>query len=172
MPKLPLPCNGSFLSFKLNPNTMKYLLIFLFSCLSLCTNAQIVKPAKFAFTSNKSTPKVGDTVDLIFTANIDKEWKLYATDNVLDPGPIPIEISFLKSESFEILGNLQSIKPQKHFDEYWKGKVSFFTEKAKFIQKIRILKPQAIIEGKLKYQTCTIKDGRCVIGKDKFSYSF
>ncbi|WP_158279635.1 protein-disulfide reductase DsbD domain-containing protein [Arcicella aurantiaca] len=131
-----------------------------------------MKPAKFTFTSNKTTPKIGETLTLIFTATIEKEWKLYATDNSLNPGPIPIEASFTQNDAFELVGKLQAIKPQKHFDDYWKGNVSYFIGTAKFTQKVKIKKLKAVIEGKIKYQTCTLKDGSCVIGKDKFSYSF
>lgn len=67
---------------------------------------------------------------------------------------------------------MHSVKPHTKQDSFWKGKVSYFTSKATFIQKVKVLKPKAIIEGKLKYQTCTLKDGSCVIGKDKISYTF
>lgn len=151
---------------------MKYFLSVIFLSFVISAQSQIVKPAKFTFSADKTNAKVGDTVTLIFTATIEKEWKLYATDNSLNPGPIPIEASFTQNDAFELVGKLQAIKPQKHFDDYWKGNVSYFTGTAKFTQKVKIKKLKAVIEGKIKYQTCTLKDGSCVIGKDKFSYSF
>lgn len=64
---------------------MKYIFTVLFFALFVNVQAQIVKPAKFVFTASKSKPKVGEIIELIFTAEIDKEWKLYATDNTLNP---------------------------------------------------------------------------------------
>jgi thiol:disulfide interchange protein DsbD len=151
---------------------MKYFLSIIFLSVTLLAHAQIVKPAKFTFSANKTNVKIDDIVTLIFTATIEKEWKLYATDNTLNPGPIPIEVSFIENDAFQLVGKLQAIKPQKHFDDYWKGNVSYFTGAAKFTQKVKIKKLKAVIEGKIKYQICTLKDGSCVIGKDKFNYSF
>ncbi|MEA5461868.1 protein-disulfide reductase DsbD domain-containing protein [Arcicella sp. LKC2W] len=149
------------------------ILILLFHFIFIQTGySQIIKPAKFTFTTNKTTPKVGETIELTFTATIDKDWKLYSVENHLNPGPIPIEAVFNESDTFELVGKLKAIKPQKHFDSYWKGQVSYFIHKAIFIQKVKIKKAKAIIEGKLKYQTCTLKDGSCVLGKDKFGFSF
>jgi hypothetical protein len=133
---------------------------------------QIVKPASFKFSSSVAKPKVGQTVDLIFEGTIDPKWKLYSTENKADPGPFASQLNLIKSTDYQLVGAMKSIKPTSHFDDIWEAKVSYFTGKAKFVQTIKILKANAVVEGKLEFQTCTLKDGSCVMNKEKFKFSF
>ncbi len=133
---------------------------------------QIVKPASFKFSTSNAKPKVGQTVDLIFEGTIDPKWKLYSTENKADPGPFASQLNLIKSADYQLVGSLKSVKPTTHFDDIWEAKVSYFTGKATFIQTVKILKPNAIVEGKLEFQTCTLKDGSCVMNKEKFKFNF
>jgi hypothetical protein len=131
-------------------------------------NAQIIKPAKFSTSPSIKKAKVGDVVTLTFSGTIDPKWKLYSTDNTLDPGPVAAEVKFKTNDSYQLVGKLTSVKPEVHKDDVWGGNVSFFVGKATFTQKVKVLKAKPTIEGKLKYQTCTISDGACVLGNDNF----
>ncbi len=151
---------------------MKKVLVIISIFSFFTTFAQIVKPAVLKYTSSNAAPKVGQTVDLVFEATIDPKWKLYSTENTIDPGPFATQLSVAASPNYKLIGKLKSIKPQSHFDDIWEAKVSYFTGTAKFVQQVKILKPKTIIEGKIEFQTCTIKDGSCVMNKEKFKFSF
>lgn len=150
---------------------MKRSLVFLlFFFVSASVSAQILKPAKWSFKASKASPKVGETVNIIFTATIDNGWYLYSSKLVVD-GPMPTEATFTKNGSFEAVGSLIPVNPKEKYDEIWEGKVHYFTEKAVFVQKVKILKVSPTVEGTLNYQTCTTKDGSCIPNKEKFKLS-
>lgn len=133
------------------------------------TSLEIVKPVKWSFTSNPAKASVGQTVDLVFTGKIDKGWYMYSSELKVD-GPMPTEVEFTSNGSFQKVGKLVPVNPKEKYDEIWAGKVNYFVKEAKFIQKVKILKTGAVIEGKIVCQTCTEKDGKCVPNKDKFSF--
>ncbi|MCP9767801.1 hypothetical protein EGI22_07735 [Lacihabitans sp. LS3-19] len=142
-------------------------LIFSLSILSF----DIVKPVKWTFTSNPSKAAVGSTVDLVFSGKIDKEWYIYSSELKVE-GPSPTEVQFVNNGSFQVIGKLIPVNPKEKYDEIWGGKVNYYVKEAKFIQKVKILKSGALVEGKLINQACTVKDGSCVTNKDKFSFKF
>ena len=146
-------------------------IVIALSILSVFVAAEIVKPVKWTFSSNPSKPTVGQTIDLVFTGKIDKGWYMYSSELKVD-GPMPTEVEFTSNGSFQKVGKLVPVNPKEKFDEIWDGKVNYFVKEAKFIQKVKILKAGAVVEGKITCQTCTEKDGRCVPNKDKFSFKF
>lgn len=146
----------------------KIALIFGLLCIAVLSNAQILKPAKWTFKASKEKPQVGETISIIFTASIDADWYLYSSKLAVE-GPMPTTVSFTNNGSFQVVGELQAVNPKEKFDEVWDGKIQYFVKTGVFIQKVKILKPNATIEGKISYQTCTLKDGSCVPNKDKFS---
>lgn len=141
------------------------------SILSIFIAAEIVKPVKWTFSCIPSKPTVGQTIDLVFTGKIDKGWYMYSSELKVE-GPMPTEVEFTSNGSFQKIGKLVPVNPKEKFDEIWDGKVNYFIKEAKFIQKVKILKAGAVVEGKIICQTCTEKDGRCVPNKDKFSFKF
>ncbi len=147
---------------------MKKNQIILFLCF-IGTNiqAQILKPAKWTISSSKTNAKVGETIDIVFQAKIDDNWYMYSSELKVD-GPLPTSVNFTKNETFQPIGKLVAIKPKEKYDEIWGGKVAYFEHEAKFIQKVKILKSNPTIEGKVECQTCTNKDGKCVPNKEKF----
>ena len=131
---------------------------------------QILKPVKWTFSPSKKGAKVGETIELVFKGKIDPGWYLYSSDLKVD-GPMPTEIEFDQNGSFQLVGKLMPINAKEKYDEIWEGKVNYFVKEAKFIQKVKILKSSTEISGKIKCQTCTEKDGKCVPNRDKFSIS-
>ncbi|MFT5749223.1 MAG: hypothetical protein ACI93S_000476, partial [Ancylomarina sp.] len=55
---------------------------------------QILTPAKWKVELSKQEIKVGDVIDVVFKAKIDKSWHLYSNDFDADLGPILIEFDF------------------------------------------------------------------------------
>lgn len=148
---------------------MKKILFILLFASSLAASAQILKPAKWTFTPSKTSAKVGETIDLVFTAKIDPDWYMYSSELKVD-GPLPTAANFTKNDTYMLVGKLVPVKPKEKFDDIWGGKVQYFEHEAKFIQKVKITKANPVIEGKIECQTCTNKDGKCVPNKDKFKF--
>lgn len=148
---------------------MKKILVFLFGLTTFATSAQILKPVEWAFSSSKPTASVGETIDLVFTATIDEGWYMYSSQLKVE-GPLPTTANFTKNDTYQLVGKLTPLKPKQKYDDIWGGKVDYFEHNAKFIQKVKILKANPVIEGKIECQTCTTKDGKCVPNKNKFKF--
>jgi thiol:disulfide interchange protein len=130
--------------------------------------AQVQKPAHWSFSTTPEKPKVGDVIDVVFDAKIDNGWYMYSNDFDPELGPMPTAVEFKKNDSFEVIGKLKAINPKKKFDEIWEGDVTYFTKSGRFIQKIKVLKENVNISGKLTFQTCTEADGQCIPGNQPF----
>lgn len=119
---------------------------------------------KWNFGFSKTEVKVGEEVELIFTALIDKNWYMYSSD--LDPkliGPIPASFNFTSNSTYKLIGTIRPIHPKHRFDEVWGGEISIFENRAEFRQKIKILSPNPIIKGTYSYVHCIVDgDGRCI----------
>jgi thiol:disulfide interchange protein DsbD len=122
--------------------------------------------AKWTFTTSPTTLpselEVGDEFDLIFTAKLDKEWLLYSSDFKGDVGPQPTAFYFEPDDSFETVGEVKPIAPKRKKDRVWETDISYFTQRAEFRQRIRLLKPDYHVTGVIKGQLCSEKNGVCV----------
>jgi thiol:disulfide interchange protein DsbD len=132
--------------------------------------AQILTPAKWGTPAfNKTALVVGQEVDLVFTATLDKDWYLYSSEFPCEDGPIKTSILFEKHPSYEAVGPLVAINPTDKHDEIFDCDVKIFKTRAEFRQRIRIKQPALVIKGEYDYQVCTEVDGRCIPGNDDFS---
>jgi len=138
---------------------------------SIFSSFDIIKPIKWTFTSNPSKPSIGQTVDLVFSAKIQKDWYVYGSELKVE-GPSPTELDLNSNGTYQKVGKLVAINPKEKYDKIWGGNISYFIKEAKFIQKVKILKEGAVVEGKINSYTCTMKDGSCIPNKDKFSFKF
>ncbi|CAN5416054.1 cytochrome c biogenesis protein CcdA [soil metagenome] len=130
---------------------------------TLSATAQIRKdPTHWSAKADKQPAKVGDIVNVQIQASIDESWHIYSND--LDPniGPIPTSFKFSPSDAYSLVGKPTPVGVQEVFEEVWGGKVRQFENKAIFIQKIKILKPDATFSGTAEYQSCSSKDGVCL----------
>lgn len=132
-------------------------------------SAQVLKPAKWTFSVNPQELQVGQEFELILEAKIDEGWYLYSSDFDPDLGPILTSLKVNLGKEFQLVGKLNPINPSKKYDEVWEGDVTYFKKKAKFIQKVKLLKPSTAISGVVDCQTCTDVDGRCINATEKFN---
>ncbi len=146
-------------------NILVILLLFLGSF----AQAQILKKAKWEAEFSKPEAKVGETVEVIFKANIEKDWYLYSSDFDPDLGPIVTEIIFEKNPNFQLVGKLKPINPKRKYDSLWSGEYTYFKQKAEFRQTIKILKEKIQIKATARYQVCSDVTGQCVNGEDDFN---
>lgn len=144
--------------------------LLLISSLASVTLAQKITPAVWSWSLSKAKPEAGETVDIIFTVKIQKDWYLYSSDFDPNLGPIVTSVKLNPNESFEVVGDLKAINPHKKFDkEIWNGEYTYFKGKAEFRQTIKILNPDFIIDGSFDSQSCSDKTGQCVPVKGNFT---
>jgi thiol:disulfide interchange protein len=69
------------------------------------------------------------------------------------------------------VGKIKPIGAKKKYDELWGGEYTYFTKKAEFRQRIRVLQDNPLIKGSFEYQVCSEKDGKCVPGEEAFDFT-
>ncbi|TGD79069.1 protein-disulfide reductase DsbD family protein [Hymenobacter wooponensis] len=155
---------------------MQLLKIFRLTLLLVLVNtlsslAQVITPTKLSTAVSKTTLKVGEETELIVNARIQDTWHLYATDFDPDLGPTVFSFAFAKSPTYELVGLPKSVGAQKHYDEVFKGNVTYFEKTGVIRQRIRVLQPGALtIKTDVEYQSCTDVDGRCIPGNETLSF--
>jgi thiol:disulfide interchange protein len=130
--------------------------------------AQIVNPTKWEFDSRQ----VGNGVDLISKANIDKGWHLYDT-YLPEGGPIATSFVFEDSTLFEFVGEIiKDPQPVIQFDATFQMNVGYFSNEATLIQKIKLKTSDFVeIKGYVLFMSCD--DESCTPPEEsKFSFKF
>ncbi|MBI3219382.1 MAG: thioredoxin family protein [Bacteroidetes bacterium] len=139
-------------------------------CLISCgATSQVLKPAKWSYSAPKSV-QVGQEIELIFKATIDKNWYLYSSEFVCD-GPTQTSFTFTPHPSYELVGKLIPIKPLDKHDDIFECDLKIFKGTGEFRQKVKVLSAPLKIEGTYEYQVCTDLTGQCVPGDGEFSFT-
>ncbi len=143
---------------------MKYpILIIIFVFFSTLGFSQKDKDiSKWKVTVSNAAATSGQEVEVIFSADIDENWKLYSSDFKGDIGPLPTKFAFERNEAYKLVGEITPVKPKKTVDPTWDVAYTYFTEKAEFRQKIKLVKKDYIVKGTIKGLLCSSKDGICV----------
>lgn len=152
-------------------NLRRIVVIFFLLFVGVDLVAQALKP--ISWTSALSTPqaKVGDTIELIFRAEINDTWYLYSTDFSPDLGPVVTSFSFKPNSSYKLVGKIQPIGAKKKYDkEIWDGEYTYFVEHAEFRQKIKVLSESFHVEVSNEYQVCSEETGQCVMLNEDFTF--
>ena len=150
---------------------MKRLIVIILVLINSASWSQILKPAEWSIDVSNSKPKIGEEVDLIFNVKIDDDWYLYSTDFDPNVGPMVTEFKFESHDSYELIDSIQAINSKKKYDSLWEGDYTYFKHKAKFVQRVKILKNNAVINGNYSYQVCTDVDGKCIPFDDDFAFA-
>lgn len=137
---------------------------------ALSATGQVLMPAHWSYSVSNPNPKVGEEVDLIFSAEIDKDWYLYANEFACDDGPNHTTMTFKSHPSFELVGKIRDINPQKKHDKIFDCDVMIYRGVAEFRQTIKVLQNKLVIKGSTDYQVCTDVDGRCIPFDEEFSF--
>jgi hypothetical protein len=117
---------------------------------------------------SKADAKEGDEVELVFSADIDKNWKLYSSDFKGDIGPLPTEFIFTQNNAYDLIGDIRPVKPLKAVDATWDKAYTYFVDKAEFRQTVRLKKSGGKVSGTIKGLLCSNADGLCVPFKESF----
>lgn len=149
---------------------MRFLHTIIFLITAFVSLGQILTPAKWAYTVSNPAPAVGDEVELVFTAAIDKNWYLYSSEFPCEDGPIKTTITFKPNSGYQLVGNLQAINPLAKHDNIFDCDVKIFKGRGEFRQKIKVLAAGLTISGETEYQVCSDVDGKCIPFSDEFSF--
>lgn len=133
--------------------------------------AQIIQPAKLVVSTPTDNFKVGDEVELIFKASIDKGWYIYSVGFDADCGPIPLEVTVEKNPGFELVGDLVAINDQAKHDKIFNCDVRIFVNTGEFRQKIKILSSDLNLIGSYEGQVCSEEKGQCVLFSGDLTFS-
>lgn len=146
------------------------LMLAVWLLLPLATFAQILKPVTWTYKFTKPSAKIGEVVEIRFTANIQAGYHIFSSEvNPKIDGPLPTVVKFTSNKTYELIGKLKPIsKVETKFEEAFEGDTYLMHSPAQFSQRVKILGNKPIIEGSIDYQACTDKDGVCIPGNEDF----
>ncbi|WP_106598693.1 protein-disulfide reductase DsbD domain-containing protein [Dyadobacter jiangsuensis] len=148
---------------------MIYRVIMLVLCCAGSAFSQDLKDiSRWKVSLSKAGAQPGEQVEVVFFADINKNWKLYSSDFKGDIGPLPTEFAFNPNNAYQLVGEVKAVKPLKAVDPTWDKAYTYFTDKAEFRQTIKIAKSGGRISGTIKGLLCSNEDGLCVPFKESF----
>lgn len=150
---------------------MKRIIVLMFCLISVLGYAQTGETIKWSFSLSSKEIHLGDTLEVIATAEIIPDWYLYSSDFDPSLGPTVTSFDFSSNKSYSLLGKIKAIKPKKKFDPIWDGEVTYFVGHAEFRQKIVIQSTTPKISLVVNYQTCSDALGRCIPGEADFEFT-
>lgn len=123
-------------------------------------------PVRWSISLSKAEPKVGDEIELVVTAQIAPAWIVYGSDFTAELGPQPTQIVLVPGESFRPLGPVVAVNAKQGRDKTWETNYTYFSARAEFRQKIKVLAVPIAVEANLKGQLCNERDGTCTLFKE------
>lgn len=140
---------------------LRYLLLLvLFTSL---VQAQVLEPAKLIAETPAKTAKVGDVLELVFKASIDKGWYIYSVGFDAACGPIPMAVTLEKNSGYELVGELVAVNDQAKHDKIFDCDVRIFVNTGEFRQKVKVLSANLNLVGSYEGQVCSELEGKCVL---------
>lgn len=137
---------------------------------ALLSQAQILTPAKWTYSTSVQNAKVGDEIELIFKATIDKDWYLYSSEFPCED-PMKTTFNMVPDASYKLVGAVVPINPIDKYDEIFECDVKIFKKTGEFRQKIKILATPLKLSGESEYQVCTDLTGQCIPAGEDFSFN-
>lgn len=154
---------SSMTSMPINPTRhpmkdLKLALLSVFALLTLTVSAQMAQPVKVTTQLKVISPT---QAQILFDATIDHGWHMYSTE-VVEYGPTPTTLTIESIEGATLSGALHPAShPTKKYEEMFGADVFFFTDKATFIQDLKITSGKPfIVSGYLEYGACD--DHSCI----------
>jgi len=143
----------------------------LFQLITIISSGQILEPAKWSYSSSATSAIVGDEIELVFTATIEKNWYLYSSEFNCEDGPIKTTVTFKSDPSYKLVGPLRAINALDKHDKIFDCDVRIFKLKGEFRQKIKILSTALKVFTETEYQVCSDIDGKCIPGNEEYTFS-
>ena len=121
------------------------------------TQAQILEPVKWSFSSKKVSD---NEADLLITAKIDAGWHVYS-QFIDEGGPIPTSFTFTPSSGYSLSGKVsEAPKATSAFDKNFGMQISWHEKQVVFKQRIKLKNPKTTIAGVLEFMVCN--NERCL----------
>jgi thiol:disulfide interchange protein DsbD len=132
--------------------TKKLILTLLAAVIYVAAFAQIYEPVKWSYKLNMTSPS---TADIQIRATIDEGWHLYGL-NIPEDGPKATSVVFDKIENAVKVGELQALsKLHKAQDANFNMELSWYTDEAVFVQKIKFKDPTKVrVKGYVEFMSC------------------
>ena len=127
------------------------------------------EPLRWHVAVQPSGARVGQSVELVFTADIATGWILYSSDFNVDIGPRPARFTFEPAPGLQLVGKVAAVKSLRRKDRTWRTEYSYFSGRAEFRQKAKLVAPLKSIDGHIDGQTCFEESGLCELFHQKFS---
>ncbi|MDT0690416.1 cytochrome c biogenesis protein CcdA [Salegentibacter sp. F188] len=137
---------------------MKNFILIILLLFSLQGFSQIYDPVEWSASVEKASEAENEYL-LIFSAEIEDGWHLYAQD-VPEDGPIPTTFTFENNESYEVLGETEEEEGITVDDPVFGMRIKYFENEATFQQRIRLLGEAATISASVEFMVCD--DERCL----------
>ena len=130
------------------------------------SQTNVLKPVSWDFSIEDENE---DGATLVFEAAIAKPWHLYSTNfEIDDDGPMPTEFIFEKMEGYSLDGKPQESDPRTEMDPVFEMEVQFFSNRARFTQKIKKESKDAITaNGYVNYMVCD--ESKCIMEQEEFT---
>jgi DsbC/DsbD-like thiol-disulfide interchange protein len=127
-------------------------LLFLWLLVPVVAAAQLQRPVKWAFTAKKIN---AHEAAIYVKATMASGWHIYAmhTGN----GVVPTSLTFNAASAYRLLGKITAPKPKTKFNKVLQHNLSFFDKEVVFVQKLKLLKPNAVVSGTVTYMVCSDK---------------
>lgn len=106
-------------------------------------------------------PVVGEEVDLVIRARIAPRWTVYSSDFKGQLGPQPTEFQFSPHASFQLIGTITPIGAKPARDKTWETDYAYFSERAEFRQRVKVLALPLAGSVRIKGQLCNEHEGTC-----------
>ncbi len=130
-------------------------------------NIQSENPVSWKFST---VDRGNGTYDLVFKANIDSPWHMYAIE-LEQTGPIPTTFSFDPDPGVKFVGDIRELtEPVVKFDEGFQFNVGAYYREAEFRQEVKVTSSEPLkVHGTVDYQCCN--DETCLPPfQDEFSF--
>ncbi len=136
----------------------KLLSIFILLLISLSSFAQILTPVKW----KTEIKTLSDSeFEVIVSAKIEKGWHLYS-QYIEDGGPVPTSFEFADQNDFKLLNKTSEVpEAERVFDEIFGMSVGYFSNEARFIQKIQ-RKSSKAFKAKISVTFMVCDDKKCL----------
>lgn len=89
-------------------------MVFILALVSQIAQSQVMEAPEWEAGVQEGSIAPGDTITVLFTAEIPQDWYMYSSDFDPNLGPIVTEFKFNESEQFELLGGLEPIGQKKN----------------------------------------------------------
>lgn len=131
---------------------MKRILLLFFLVNSGLAFGQLQRPVKWSYLSKKINTR---EAEVYLKATIQNGWHIYSMQ--VSGGPIPTSFRFSTSKSYHLIGNTVASKPLIKYDKVLKKNLTFFEREVVFKQRIKLLKPNVVVNGLLEFMVCSEK---------------